>query len=125
MLVDILAREALKEVIAGHLKSEADDDVRQEAAKTYNERALAGHWRYRDQVLSASEVCGAGLFRQNLVNVKRKSDMSLAERGEFGLYIQFALTLPIVPASLAASLGHSLGPIRPPMNLRFRDILVD
>jgi hypothetical protein len=111
ILVDILAREALKKVLAEQLRMESADDEPQLIAcsDTYNERAMASDWRCGDQVLSGREFCDAGSFSQNLIKLRKKSDMSVAERGGSDFHIQFQLSLPIVPASLWRTLAGSKG----------------
>ena len=56
MLIDILAREALKDVIAEHRKLQPRAEEREETAQSGkpNETAIAGPPRYKDQILSTA-----------------------------------------------------------------------
>jgi hypothetical protein len=83
MLIDILAREALKEVIAEHLKLEARDDQRQETARSGkpNETAIAGPGVIKTKSCPRQDSRQTDLVERNQIDIKIKSDLLVAGAG--------------------------------------------
>jgi hypothetical protein len=101
ILIDILAREALKELIAEHLKLEARDYGRQEAAQSGkpSETTIGGSAVIKTKSCPQQDSRQTDLSQQNQIDIKIKSDLLVAGGG-FDLCITHPLRLPIVPASL-------------------------
>jgi hypothetical protein len=80
ILIDILAREALKDVIAEHLKLQARDDERQETAQSGkpNETAIAGSGVIKIKSCPQQNPRQTNLIQQNQIDIKIKSDLLVA-----------------------------------------------
>ena len=59
VLIDILAREAVKVLIAEQMKLPAHEEIKDERGKSAdcNRPALGGRRRYKDQILSSGKTC--------------------------------------------------------------------
>jgi hypothetical protein len=101
MLIDILALEALKDVIAEHRKLQACGEEREEAAQTGtpNEIAITDSGVIKTKSCPQQDSRQTYLIQQNQIDIKIKSALLVAGGG-FDLYITHTLTLPIVLASL-------------------------
>jgi len=80
MLIDILAHEALKDVIAGNLKLEARDDERQETARPGkpSETAIAGPGVIKTKSCLKQDPRQTDLVQKNQIDIKIKSDLLVA-----------------------------------------------
>jgi hypothetical protein len=83
MLIDILAREALKEVIAQHLKLEARNDGGQETVRSGkpHETTIAGLGVIKIKSGSKQDSRQENLLQQNQIDIKIKSDLLVAGAG--------------------------------------------
>lgn len=101
ILIDLLAHEALKEVIAEHSRKEARDDERQKTAQSGkpNEAVIAGPAVIKTKSCPRQDPRQTDLVTHNQTDTKIKSGL-LAAGGRFDLCITHPLRLPIMPASL-------------------------
>ena len=80
MLIDILAREALKDVIAEHRKLQPRAEEREETAQSGkpNETAIAGPSVIKTKSCPQQDPRQTDLSQQNQVDIKIKSDLLVA-----------------------------------------------
>ncbi len=83
ILIEILAREALKEVIAESLKLQGRDDERQEATHSAkpNETAIADPGVIKTKSCLQQDPRQKYLVQQNQIDIKIKSDLLVAGAG--------------------------------------------
>jgi hypothetical protein len=83
ILIDILAHEALKEVIAEHLKFEARDDESQETTQSGkpNETAIEGPGVIKTKSCPEQDPRQIDLVQQNQIDIKIKSVLLVAGVG--------------------------------------------
>jgi hypothetical protein len=83
MLIDILAREALKDVIAAHRKLQPRAEEREETAQSgkLNETAIAGPGVIKTKSWPQQDSRQTDLFQQNQIDIKIKSDLLVAGAG--------------------------------------------
>lgn len=79
MLIDILAREAIKVLIAKQLELPARNHLREKTAKSANckEPALGGRRRYKDQILSASNTRARQVYSNQIIEIQRPNRILL------------------------------------------------
>ena len=83
MLIDILAREALKEVIAEHLKMETRDDEREDTTQSGkpNETVIASPGVIKTKSCPQQDPRQTDLSQQNQKDTKTKSVLLVAGAG--------------------------------------------
>ena len=83
MLIDILAREALKEVIAEHRKLRSRNDARQASAPSGRptEPAIANSGVIKTKSCLTQDPHQTYLVQQNQIDIKIKSDLLVAGAG--------------------------------------------
>jgi hypothetical protein len=84
ILIDILAHEALKDVIAEHSRKEARDDGRQEATqsgKPTSETTIGGPGAIKTKSCPEQDSRQTDLFQQNQIDIKIKSVLLVAGVG--------------------------------------------